>query len=60
MVAIKNITVEVLKDHLFVNVIDKGYIRWIWQGESTRDRPINPNDRRCDKREKINCSESDK
>ena len=60
MVALKNITVEVLKDHLFVNVIDKCYIRWIWHGESTSDRLINPNNRRCDEREKINCSEGDK
>ena len=28
-----------------------------WHGESARDRPINFNDRKCDEREEINCSE---
>jgi len=26
---LENVTIEVLRDHLFVNGIDKGYIRWI-------------------------------
>ena len=38
---LENVTVKVLKDYLFVNGIDKDYIRWIWHGESVRDRPIN-------------------
>ena len=30
-------TVEILRDHLFVNGIDKGYKRRIWHDESARD-----------------------
>ena len=26
---VDKVTVEVLRDHLFINVIDEGYIRWI-------------------------------
>jgi len=57
---LKNVTVEVLRDHLFVNGIDKGYTRWIWHGESARGRLINFDDRRCDEREKVDCNEGDK
>ena len=57
---IENVMVEALRDYLFVNGIDKGYTRWIWHGESARGRPINSDDRRCDEREEINCSEGDK
>ena len=34
---LENITVEILKDDLFVNGIDKGYTRWIWYDKSVRD-----------------------
>jgi len=47
----ENVTVEVLRDYLFVNGIDKSYIRWIYHGESARDRPINSNNIRCNERE---------
>ena len=57
---LENVTVEVLRDHLFVNGIDKDYTRWIRHGESARDRPINSNDRKCDERKEIDCSEGDK
>jgi len=51
--------VEVLKDHLFISGIDKGYIRWIRHGESASERPITSDDRRCDEKEDAACSESD-
>ena len=57
---LENVTVEVLRDYLFINGIDKDYTRWIWHGESVRDRPINSDDKRCDKREKIDYREGDK
>ena len=57
---LENVTVKVLSGYLFFNRIDKGYTRWIWHGESARDRPINSDDRKCDERERVNCSEDDK
>ena len=57
---LENVTVEVLRDHLFVNGIDKGYTRWIWHGESARDRPINSDDRKYDEREEVDCNKNDK
>ena len=38
---LENVTVEILRDYLFINENDKGYTRWIWHGDSARDRPIN-------------------
>ena len=55
---LENVTVKVLRGHLFVNGIGKDYTRWIWYGESARDRLINSDDRRCDEREKVYCSEN--
>ena len=55
-----NVTVKVLRDHLFVNGIDKDYTRWIWHDESARDKPINSDDRKCDEREGVDCSKGDK
>ena len=45
--------------HLFVNMIDKCYTRWICHCNSARDRPINSDDRGCNEREEID-SEGDK
>ena len=30
------VTVEVLRDHLFINEFDTSYTRWIWHGESAK------------------------
>ena len=49
---LENVTVEVLKNYLFVNGIDKDYTRWIWHGESVRDRPINSDDKNVMKEKK--------
>jgi len=57
---LENVTIKVLRDHLLVNGIDKGYTRWIWHDDSIRDRPINSDDRKCDEREEIDCNEGDK
>ena len=57
---LENVTVEVLRDYLFINGFDKGYTRWIWHGESTRDKSVNSNDRKCDEWKEVDCSESDK
>ena len=54
---LENVTIEVLRDHLFITRIDKSYTRWICLGESPKDRPINSDDRRCDEREEVDCNE---
>ena len=52
---IDKLMVDKLRDHLFIYEIDKS-----WHGASARgDRPIISNDERCDKREKVHCSECD-
>ena len=54
------VTVKILRDHLFIYEIYKGYRRWIWHVESTKDRPISSDDIRCVEREEVNCNEGDK
>ena len=54
------VTIEVLKNHLFFNWIYKGYTKWIWHDDSVRKRPITSDDRRCDEKEEVDCSEGDK
>ena len=55
------VTVELLRDHLFINGLDTSYTRWIWHGENARkDKPINSSDIRCDEREKVDCEKGDK
>ena len=40
------VTVELLKDHLFINGFDTSYTRWIWHGESAiENRSVNSKDR---------------
>ena len=47
------VTIEILKDHLFINEIDKGYTKWIWYDKSTRKRPIISDNRRCDEKKTL-------
>jgi len=55
------VTVEILRDHLFINKFDISYTRWIWYSESAREnRPINSSDRICDEREEVDCDKGDK
>ena len=55
------VTVEVLRDYLFINKFDTSYTRWIWYSESAReDKPINSSDKRWDEREEVNCDKGDK
>ena len=55
------VTVEVLRDHSFINEFDTSYTRWIWHSESAReDRPVNLSDKRCDENEEVECDEGDK
>ena len=57
---IDKVTVDKLKDHLFINRIDKSYTKWIWYGEIARgDRLIISNDGICDVREEVDLSEGD-
>jgi len=51
------VTVEVLRDHLFINGIDKGYTKWIWYDDNARDRLINLDNRRCGEKKEVNYSE---
>ena len=57
---LENITVEVLRDHLFINGIEKGYTRRMWHAESARDRLINSDNRKCEERKEVDCNEGDK